>query len=151
MQPQSTTPDLGVPPGAVFFWGEVSRGKEPQANRRRALLADGTLLHSRNTAEVDWDAVDRSPFNTPLSPSPAVRVTAEAQAAFLAGLEKLGLFSLPPRVEPPSGWKVHGGVSTFVFAKVGERSTLVEFRPGAEGLDRLKAALDALLEQHLGR
>ena len=138
-------PDLEIPEEAIFFLGEVSRGREPQANRRWALLDDGTVLASKNSPQIEWTTIGARPFNTGWEPTVHGRLPEATRRAFLDALVTLGVFDVQSPVAPPAAMKVSGGMSVFVYAKLDGRSTLVEFRPGAGGAEKVREAWRAAL------
>ena len=129
--------ELGIPDHAVFFFGKVSRGKEPQSNRRWALLDDGTVLLSKNTAKIDWSTIDMRPFDSPWEPSKFGPLPDQKRMEFLDKLADTGFFDLASVVPTPREQKVRGGGTTYVFARVGTRTKLVELRPEAKEVETI--------------
>ena len=129
--------ELGVPDHAVFFLGKVSRGKEPQANRRWALLDDGTVLLSRNDPSIDWVTIDKKPFNSPWGPSKLGPIPDQKRLEFLGKLSASGFFGLASVVPTPRDLKVCDGGTTYVFARKGTRTKLVKFLPEAKEVETI--------------
>ncbi|NJO03748.1 MAG: hypothetical protein HC880_20640 [Bacteroidia bacterium] len=139
---------LGIPEGAVFFMAEVSAGLEAEANKRWAILEDGTVLYSHNDASYYQDELPpEEVFNQNWQAKPIVQLPKEAVINFIAQIESEGFFHLPSRGSAKV--EIEDGMYSYLYAKTDKYENCVKFEPEASLSKTLKAYFEESLKKHL--